>query len=166
MNRATAPASTGVDNWNTVVALNIRHYRVLNGWSQTELARRFDNATGQQHSQAAMAAMEVITNGVARRRFDANEIRIFARIFDVDELDLMTPTTPTSASDDALLGDAAGAAFIDQVLAHRVQPTGYQARWAQRRYRHGDRSPAVIARLVDTAGALLRQHRGESEPSN
>ena len=73
MNRATAPASTGVDNWNTVVALNIRRYRLLNGWSQTELGRRFDVATLKHHSQAAMAAMEVVTNGVARRRFDAND---------------------------------------------------------------------------------------------
>lgn len=65
------------------MAYNFRRARELRGMTQDEAAMALERFTGVRVAQAAISAMERAVDGEVRREFDAQELFIFARAFDV-----------------------------------------------------------------------------------
>src|ERR1700677_3083659 len=65
-----------------IVAWNLEDLRREKHWSQTEAAKRLKPYLGYQMSREAWSKMERSLKGGQIRRFDADEIVAFARVFD------------------------------------------------------------------------------------
>jgi hypothetical protein len=65
-----------------IVAWNVENLRRANHWSQEEAARRLRPYLGYTMSRAAWSQMERSLKGNKIRRFDADELVAFARVFD------------------------------------------------------------------------------------
>ena len=68
---------------NAIVAYNFRRARELRGMTQDQAAAALERFTGVRVAQAAISAMERAVDGEVRREFDAQELFVFARAFDV-----------------------------------------------------------------------------------
>src|SRR5215469_2608165 len=66
-----------------VVAWNLARIRQHKGWSQEEAARALEPYLGYRLSRAAFSRAEQSLAGKRIRRFDADEIVAFARVFEV-----------------------------------------------------------------------------------
>lgn len=64
-----------------IVAWNLEELRRRNRWSQAEAAKRLEPYLGYAMSRAAWSKMERSWKGGQIRRFDADEILAFARVF-------------------------------------------------------------------------------------
>jgi len=76
---------------NEIVAYNFRRARELRGWTQDEAALRLEPFLGQRLRQASISAIEGAFSGERRREFDAQEILVFARGFDLPLLWFFLP---------------------------------------------------------------------------
>lgn len=68
---------------NAVVSYNLRVIRERRGMTQLAVAQRLAAMTGHQLPQASISAMERGFDGERRRRFDAHELYLLSRVFDV-----------------------------------------------------------------------------------
>lgn len=68
---------------NQVVSYNVRAARELRGWTQEEFADRLEPYLGQRLTQASVSAIERAFDGERRREFDAQELLVFAMVFDL-----------------------------------------------------------------------------------
>ena len=69
---------------NQVVSYNFARARALRGWTQEETARVLERFTGQRLPQASISAIErTYDGGDKRREFDAQEIFVFSRAFEL-----------------------------------------------------------------------------------
>jgi transcriptional regulator with XRE-family HTH domain len=66
-----------------IVAWNLGRARRARGWSQEETARRLEPCLGYRLSRAALSQAERSIEGKRIRRFDADEIVAFARVFEL-----------------------------------------------------------------------------------
>lgn len=76
---------------NQVVAYNVRLARELRGWTQEELADRLEPYLGQRLTQGSMSAIERASEGERRREFDAQELVVFAMVFDLPVIWFLLP---------------------------------------------------------------------------
>ena len=76
---------------NQVVAYNVRAARELRGWTQEEFADRLEPHLGQRLTQASISGIERAWDGDRKREFDAQEILVFARVFDLPMLWFLLP---------------------------------------------------------------------------
>ncbi|MGH9015361.1 MAG: helix-turn-helix domain-containing protein [Acidimicrobiia bacterium] len=76
---------------NQVVAHNVRLARELRGWTQEDLADRLEPYLGQRLTQGSMSAIERAWEGERRREFDAQELVVFAMVFDLPVLWFLLP---------------------------------------------------------------------------
>ena len=76
-------APHGSVSLNQVVAFNFRRARQLRGWTQEEVAERLEPFLGQRLPQASISAIERSWDTDKRREFDAQELLVYARCFDV-----------------------------------------------------------------------------------
>ena len=84
------PPAEDVD-LNQVVAYNVREARQLRGWTQEELADRLEPYLGQRLTQAGISSIERAWDGDRRREFDAQELLIFAMVFNLPILYFLLP---------------------------------------------------------------------------
>lgn len=87
---APAPPAHTVD-LNQVVAYNIRAARELRGWTQEDLAGQLEPFLGTRLTQASVSAIERAWDGDRRREFDAQELLVFALVFDLPILWFLLP---------------------------------------------------------------------------
>lgn len=66
-----------------IVAWNLERARRSRGWSQEETAKRAEPYLGHRLSRAAFSQAERSIEGKRIRRFDADEIVAFARVFEL-----------------------------------------------------------------------------------
>jgi transcriptional regulator with XRE-family HTH domain len=85
-----AASPTEVD-LNQVVAYNVRAARELRGWTQEEFAVRLEPYLGQRLTQASVSGIERAFDGERRREFDAQELLVFAQVFDLPILWFLLP---------------------------------------------------------------------------
>src|SRR6266511_324382 len=76
---------------NQVVAYNVRLARELRGWTQEDLADRLEPYLGQRLTQGSMSAIERASEGERRREFDAQELVVFAMVFDLPVIWFLLP---------------------------------------------------------------------------
>jgi transcriptional regulator with XRE-family HTH domain len=76
---------------NQVVAHNVRAARDLRGWTQEELADRLEPYIGQRLTQAGVSSIERAWDSDRRREFDAQELLVFARVFDLPLIWFLLP---------------------------------------------------------------------------
>jgi transcriptional regulator with XRE-family HTH domain len=76
---------------NQVVAYNVRAARELRGWTQEEFADRLEPHLGQRLTQASISGIERAWDGDRRREFDAQELLVFARVFELPMLWFLLP---------------------------------------------------------------------------
>ena len=88
--KRTAPSVPEID-LNQVVAYNVRWARELRGWSQQDFSSRLEPYLGQRMSQAAISSIERAYDGDRRREFDAQELLVFAMVFDLPMLWFLLP---------------------------------------------------------------------------
>ncbi|MFJ9628052.1 hypothetical protein ACIRU8_10210 [Streptomyces sp. NPDC101175] len=67
---------------NQIVAFNMWRSRRSAGWSQQDVAELLEKYTGRPWSNASVSAAERSWQGGRPRKFDANEILAFSKIFD------------------------------------------------------------------------------------
>lgn len=84
------PEDDGVD-LNQVVSYNLRAARELRGWTQEDLADRLAPLLGSRPTQAGISALERAWDGDRRREFDAQDLVVFARAFDLPILWFLLP---------------------------------------------------------------------------
>jgi hypothetical protein len=82
MKRAKSASEPVVLSPCQIVAWNLENLRRDKHWSQTEAAKRLKPYLGYEMSREAWSKMERSLKGVQIRRFDADEIVAFARVFD------------------------------------------------------------------------------------
>lgn len=80
---------------NEVVSYNLMRVRRLRAWTQHEVARLLGTYTGRSTSNASVSAAERAWQGGRTRRFDADEIMAFSRVFDVPIAYFFLPPSPT-----------------------------------------------------------------------
>lgn len=85
------PASPAEVDLNQVVAYNVRAARELRGWTQDEFAVRLEPYLGQRLTQASVSGIERAFDGERRREFDAQELLVFAQVFDLPILWFLLP---------------------------------------------------------------------------
>ncbi len=68
---------------NQIVAHNLRVARAHKRWTQEEAGRRLAPHLGHTMGRASMSVAEKSAEGGKVRHFDADEIAIFARVFDL-----------------------------------------------------------------------------------
>ena len=55
----------------------------MRDWSQTDLARRLEDASGKRVTQSTVSSLERAWNGDRRRQFDVHELALYALVLDV-----------------------------------------------------------------------------------
>ena len=93
----TADVAEGLDV-NAVVSYNVRAIRERKRWTQQEVAERLARLTNHLLPQASISAMERGFDGDRRRRFDAHELYLLARVFDVPIVYFFTPPPQASTA--------------------------------------------------------------------
>ena len=78
-------------NLNQVVAYNLRAARRLRGWTQEELAKRLEKASGKRVTTSTVSSLERSWLGKRRRDFDVHEVALFAEVLDVPFLWFLMP---------------------------------------------------------------------------
>ena len=78
-------------NLNQVVAYNLRAARRLRGWTQEELAKRLEEASGRRVTTSTVSVLERSWLGNRRREFDVHEVALFAEVLDVPFLWFLMP---------------------------------------------------------------------------
>lgn len=68
---------------NAVVSFNLKLIRERQGFTQQQVAHRLAMLTGHELPQASISAMERGFDGDRRRRFDAHELYLLSRVFNV-----------------------------------------------------------------------------------
>ncbi|MFH8369155.1 helix-turn-helix domain-containing protein [Streptomyces sp. NPDC018031] len=68
---------------NELVSYNLLRARRAQGWTQQQLGEALGRYTGRAWSNASVSAAERAWQGGRPRKFDAEEIALFSRIFDV-----------------------------------------------------------------------------------
>jgi len=87
---------------NAVVSYNLRAIRKRRRWTQEKVAELLGELTGHKLPQASISAMERGFNGQRRRRFDAHELYLLARVFDVPIVYFFTPPPQALAAEQVL----------------------------------------------------------------
>jgi transcriptional regulator with XRE-family HTH domain len=78
---------------NAVVSYNVKAIRVRLGLTQVQVAERLAKLTGHQLSQASISAMERSYDGDRRRVFDAHELYLLSKVFEVPIVYFFLPPT-------------------------------------------------------------------------
>ena len=68
---------------NAIVSFNVKAIREMRGMTQTQVAERLADLTGNLLPQASISAMERGFDGERRRRFDAHELYLLSHVFGV-----------------------------------------------------------------------------------
>lgn len=92
------PLATGGDDRrsldvNAVVSYNVKAIRVKLGLTQVQVAERLAKLTGHQLPQASISAMERSYDGERRRVFDAHELYLLSKVFEVPIVYFFLPPT-------------------------------------------------------------------------
>ena len=77
-----------------IIGFNLRRIRRSRGWTQEEAARQLEPYLGYKLSRPAFSQAEHCKSG--KRRFDADEIVAFARVFEVAIGDFFLPPPPSA----------------------------------------------------------------------
>jgi transcriptional regulator with XRE-family HTH domain len=77
------PAADGCLDVNAIVSYNVKTVRERRGMTQTQVAERLAQLTGNLLPQASISAMERGFDGDRRRRFDAHELYLLSHVFGV-----------------------------------------------------------------------------------
>ncbi len=93
-----ATPSTSTVDANAVVSYNVRAIRERRGWTQQYVAERLATLTDHLLPQASISAMERGFDGERRRRFDAHELYLLSKVFDVPIAYFFVPPPPTVAA--------------------------------------------------------------------
>lgn len=115
---------------NAVVSYNVRAIRLLRGLTQDQVADRLAEFTGHRLPQASISQMErSFVDRRRRRLFDAHDLYLLAKVFDVPIVYFFLPpptclarriiTTgePVTAIVDVLFGTSASLRAVDSRLA-------------------------------------------------
>ena len=86
-----SPSGARPLNLNQVVAFNLRAARRMRNWSQTDLARRLEDASGKRVTQSTVSSLERAWDGDRRRQFDVHELALYALVLDVPILWFFLP---------------------------------------------------------------------------
>ncbi|MGQ0616100.1 MAG: helix-turn-helix domain-containing protein [Acidimicrobiia bacterium] len=78
-----AEADDGRLDVNAIVSFNVKAIRERRGMTQTQVAERLAQLTGNLLPQASISAMERGFDGERRRRFDAHELYLLSHVFGV-----------------------------------------------------------------------------------
>jgi len=79
----TGDADDGRLDVNAIVSYNVKAIRERRGMTQTQVAERLAQLTGNLLPQASISAMERGFDGERRRRFDAHELYLLSHVFAV-----------------------------------------------------------------------------------
>lgn len=122
------PEPQGELDVNSIVSYRIRTMRERRGWTQDFFADRLAAYTGKKLPQASISLMERGFESNKRRRFDAHELYILSRVFEVPILyffmppkgqlrkDLLQSTRPASELYAAIIGIESELPPVDDAL--------------------------------------------------
>lgn len=142
----TSEAATCLQDTNVVVAANLRAIRLERGLTQAQVADRLGELTGRRLPQASISQME--SGGFPsgrRRRFDAHDLVLLGKVFDVPVVYFFLPQPDANDADErlrGLLGVIDGVEAVDHRLTELASSCA-------------DRS---IGLLADLEGAASQEH--------
>ena len=82
---------SGPRNLNQIVSFNFRAARTMRNWSQDELAKRLESASGRRVTQSTVSSLERAWDGDRPRQFDVHELALYALVLDVPILWFFLP---------------------------------------------------------------------------
>ena len=113
---------------NAVVAYNVRAIRLLRGLTQEHVAERLARFTGHRLPQASISQMERAFYGERRRLFNAHDLYLLSKVFDVPVVYFFLPPPtcldhpvantgePVSALLDGVFGTPSSLGAVDRRL--------------------------------------------------
>lgn len=110
---ATASERSVPLDLNAVVAYNVTAVRLLRGLTQDQVAERLARFTGHRLPQASISQMERAFYSERRRRFDAHDLYLLAKVFAVPVVYFLLPPPACLDRTIAATGDPLGSVLDD-----------------------------------------------------